>query len=705
MNTNFKRRDFLKVVSIAGGGLLIGFYIPPRKSPDKLPDGTPETFTPNAWLRIGNDGIITVMVAKSEMGQGVTTALPMILAEELEADWTKVRFERADADERYGDMGTGGSTSVRNSWEPLRKAGAAAREMLLTASAETWKVDRSTCRAEQGSIVHVPSGRKLSYGELAPAASKLKIPEDIPLKKPKDFHLIGTRTHRLDTPEKVEGTATFGLDVKVPGMLYAVVARCPVFGGKVRSFNADKARQMPGVKHVVEIGTGVAVCADSTWNAMQGRKALEVLWDEGKSANLTSAEIHAMLETSSLKSGAVAEEQGDLNMLTRAATKVEAQYELPYLAHATMEPINCTADVKAGSCEIWIPTQSAQWARGAAAGTLGMKEDKITVHVTYLGGGFGRRSDPDAAVEAVTISKAVNAPVKVVWTREDDLQHDWYRPTSLHTLSGGLTEKGELQTLTHKICGPSISGQRWPDQLKNGLDRGAVEGAKKLEYDIPNNRVEFVMANTAVPIGWWRAVYPTQNVFVVESFIDELAHAARKDPFEFRRQSMKKDSRLKKVLEIAAEKSGWGTPLPKGRGRGIACAPPAFFGSYVAHVAEVSVDGRNFRVHRVVCAVDCGIVVNPDIVEAQMESAIAYALTATLHGEITLEKGRVVQSNFHDYQLLPFDEMPKVEVYIVPSTEPVGGIGEPGVPPLPPAVTNAIFAASGQRVRKLPVRL
>lgn len=705
MKTPLKRRDFIKVVSVAGAGLVIGFYIPPRKSPDRLPDGNPDTFTPNAWLRIDADGTVTVMVAKSEMGQGVITALPMILAEELEADWTRVRFERADADEKYGDMGTGGSTSVRTSWEPLRKAGAAAREMLLTAAAGTWNVDRSTCHAETGAVVHGPSGRRLPYGELAATASKLPVPGDIPLKDPEDFHLIGTRTHRLDTPEKVDGTAMFGMDVKVPGMLYAVVARCPVFGGKVKSFNAGKAKSLPGVKHVVEIESGVAVAADNTWNAIRGRDALEIEWDEGEHAGLNSAGIRAMLEAASFREGAVAEEWGDPAILAGAPNRIEAVYELPFLAHATMEPINCTADVKSDSCEIWISTQSAQWARGAAAATLGMEQDRVTVHVAYAGGGFGRRFDPDVTIEAVNVSKAVGAPVKVVWTRDDDMRHDWYRPASLHRLSGALSGQGELLALSHTVTAPSISGQRWPDQLKDGLDEGAVEGASKPEYDIPNNRLAFVMANTAVPVGWWRSVYPTQNVFAVESFIDELAYAAGKDPFEFRRQTLKKDSRLNKVLELAAEKSDWGTPLPRGWGRGIACAPPAFFGTYVAHVAEVSVDGREVRVRRVVCAVDCGMVVNPDTIEAQMESSIAFALTAALHGEITIERGRVVESNFDSYPMLTLDEMPKVEVYIVPSADPVGGIGEPGVPPLPPAVTNAIFAASGKRIRKLPVRL
>lgn len=698
------RRQFLRVASVAGAGLTIGFYVGPlRLRRDGLEVGS-DSFTPNAWLRIDKEGAITITISKSEMGQGVSTALPMILAEELEADWTRVRFELADFDKKYGNMGTGGSQSVRSMWKPLREAGAAARELLISAAAKRWNVPREECRAEMGVILH-SSGRKVTFGEVADDAAALPLPQNIPLKDPKEFRTLGKRTPRLDAPEKVDGSAKFGIDVRVPGMLYAVVARCPVFGGKVKSHNAAKAKASPGVRHVVEIPQGIAVVADSTWNAMQGRNALEVDWDEGTNAGLNSAAIHAMLEEFSDKEGAVAEENGDVGLMQKAAKRVDATYEVPFLAHATMEPMNATADVRNDKCEIWAPTQSPEWARGATAEALGGSPDDVTLHVTFLGGGFGRRFDPDFVVEAVNVSKAVNAPVKVVWTREDDIQHDWYRPTSLHRLEAGLSENGDLLALKHKITAPSINGQRWPERIKGGLDRSAVEGAVKLEYDVPNSRVEYVMANTAVPVGWWRSVYPTQNVFVVESFIDELAYAAGKDPYDFRRRLLRKDSRLKRVLETAARKAEWGSPLPKGIYRGIACAPPAFFGSFVAHVAEVSVDRARVKVHRIVSAVDCGICINPLTVEAQIEGSVAFALGALLSGEITIENGRVIQGNFDDYPILMIDQMPKVEVYIVPSGEPVGGMGEPGVPPLAPAIANAVFAATGKRIRRLPLRL
>ncbi|MGA9406395.1 MAG: molybdopterin cofactor-binding domain-containing protein, partial [Bacteroidota bacterium] len=641
--SSIDRRQFLKVVSAAGAGLAIGFYLPSIKDQDQSSGQALGSFSPDAWLHINRNGDVTIIVSKSEMGQGIITGLSMILAEELDADWSRVRFLRADADDKYGSMGTGGSTSVRTMWKPLRQAGAAAREMLITAASERWNVDRESCRAEAGAIVHAASGRKLMYGELVDAAAKLKVPDNPPLKSEKDFYIIGEKIHRLDTPEKVDGSALFGMDVMVPGMLYAVVARCPVFGGKVKSFDASKAKTVPGVKHVVEISEGVAVVADSTWNAMQGRKALAVVWDEGPNANLSSESIHSMLVEHAAGNAAVGEEKGDVGILDKASKKVDAVYEVPYLAHATMEPMNATADVRNNRCEIWAPTQNAQGDRRSAAEELGLKTEDVTVHVTYLGGGFGRRSNSDFVMIAVHTSKAVSAPVKVVWTREDDMQHDWYRPTSLHHVSAGLDEEGRLIAFKHRLTAPSISGQRSPERIKNGLDHGALEGTIDLEYDIPNSRIEYVMANTAIPIGPWRSVYASQNVFVVESFIDELASAAGKDPLEFRRQALKKDSRLKKVLEVAAEKAGWGSPLPKGRFRGIACAPPAFFGSYVAYVAEVSVEGNSLRIHRVVGAVDCGICVNPDSVAAQIESGVAFGLTAALNGEITIAKGRVVQ--------------------------------------------------------------
>ncbi len=699
------RRQFIQVVSLAGAGLAIGFRIPEAENEDELFAESVGTFAPNAWLRIYRSGDIVVVISKSEMGQGISTGMPMILAEELEADWTKVRFERAAADDKFGNMSTGGSSTTRSMWKPLRQAGAAAREMLITAASQKWNVPRESCRAEHGSVVHSTSGRKLSYGELVDAAAKLKVPENAPLKDEKEFRILGKRNHRLDTPEKVDGSATFGMDVRVEGMLYAVVARSPVFGGKVKSFDATKAKGMPGVRHVVQIDEGIAVVANNTWNAIQGRRALQVTWDEGPSVGMSSAGIRSMFEEYSSKPGAVVEEKGDIGLLEKSGKKIDAVYELPYLAHATMEPMNSTADVKGDRCEIWAPTQNPQWAQRAAAEALGFKQDQVTVHTTFLGGGFGRRFDPDFVMESVRASKVTGVPVKVVWTRDDDMQHDWYRPASLHQLSAALNDKGGIIAFKNKMTGPSISGQRWPERVKDGLDRSAMEGGVNLEYDVPNFRAEYVMANTGVPIGYWRSVYASQGVFVLETFIDELAYAAGKDPYEFRRQNLKKDSRLKPVLELAAEKAGWGSPPPKGKFRGIACAPPAFFGTYVAYVAEISVEGNSIRVHRVVAAVDCGFRVNPDSVEAQIEGAVAFGLTAALKGEITIEKGRVVQGNFDDYMLLSIDEMPKVEVHILASNELLGGMGEPGVPPLAPVIANAVYSATGKRLRKLPLKL
>ncbi len=714
MNTTFNpaRRDFIKVVSVAGGGLILGFYLPSKEELLATEPVPATAFAPNAWLRIDLDGSVTVTVAKSEMGQGVRTSLPMLLAEELEADWSKIRIEPALADPKYGDMTTGGSTSVRKSWLPLRKAGATPREMLISAAAQTWGVERATCRAEQGAVIHVPSGRSLTYGQLVETAAKLPVPAlnhdasgpaDVPLKDTKDFRIIGKSAARLDTPEKLDGKAVFGLDVKVPGMLVATVARCPVFGGKVKSFDATKAMAVKGVRHVAQVPSGVAVVADSTWAAMQGREALAITWDEGPSAGLDSAGIRKMFEESAKKTGMVARSEGDAaGALAAAAKKLEAIYEFPFLAHATMEPMNCVADVRKDGAEIWAPTQSPQWAQGDVAKLLGLPEEKVKVHTTLLGGGFGRRAMPDFVVEAAHVSKAAGAPVKVVWTREDDMQHDFYRPASYHRVGAGIDSSGRLVAWTHRLVAPSVIAQVFGIQPKAG-EADAVDGAAQLPYSVPNLLVDYVMVNTAVPVGWWRSVYNSQNPFVNECFLDEVAAAAGKDPYEFRRQLLPEGSRLRRVLELAATNAGWGKPLPAGHARGI--AGHFSFGSYIAQVAEVSVEASGkAKVHRVVCAVDCGQVVNPNTIEAQMESGIVFGLTAALKGAITIEKGRAQQSNFHDYEMLRMDEMPLVEVHIQASKDAPGGVGEPGTPPIAPAVANAVFAVTGKRIRRLPIR-
>ncbi|MBI3003930.1 MAG: xanthine dehydrogenase family protein molybdopterin-binding subunit [Ignavibacteriales bacterium] len=689
MNATLNRRDFIKVSSLAGSGLVLGFYLPSKENESLFAEPLTD-FSPNAFVKIDPTGTVTISVAKSEMGQGVRTSLPMIVAEELEADWSKVKIEQADAHPtKYGSQGTGGSFSVRGSWQMLRQAGATAREMLLTAAAQSWNADRSSCRAEKGFVVH-SSGKKLSYGDLADAAGKLPVPTSVQLKDNKDFKILGKAIPKVDTPEKVNGSAMFGSDVRVKGMLFSSIEKCPVFGGKVKSFDAAKAKAVSGVKDVVNLENGVAVVATSTYAAFKGREALSITWDEGQWANQKSESIKKMFEDAVKQRGSVEDYDGDAEgAFASAATKVEAVYEVPFAAHATMEPMNCTAHVQSDRCEIWAPTQSPQGAQNEAARILGLPLDKITVHVTLLGGGFGRRLQSDYVQDAVKVSKAVNAPVQVMWKREDDMQHDWYRPATYNLMRGGLDKNGSPVAWLHRVAGPS--------------SRGLVVGGSTPQYKIPNFMIDSHIKETGVPIGAWRSVGPSQNGWVVESFIDELAHASKKDPYEFRRQLLTRSPRLKRALEVAAEKAGWGKPLPKGIGRGIAAVEG--FGSSIAQVAEVSVqpDGT-VKIHRIVAAVDCGPVVNPNTIEAQIESAVVYAMSASMKDEITIARGRVVQSNFHDYSMPMINEMPKVEVHIIPSTEAIGGIGEPGLPPFAPALCNAIFAATGKRIRRLPIR-
>jgi isoquinoline 1-oxidoreductase beta subunit len=704
--TRISRREFLETTGAAGAGLVIGFHLPPG---GRFAAAPAARFAPNAWLRISPDNSVLIVVDRSEMGQGVTTALPMLVAEELDADWTNIKIEFAPADKAYanpmfGMQGTGGSTSVRAAYTPLRKAGAAAREMLVAAACQTWAVDRVDCRTERGAVIHTGSKRRLTYGQLAAKAASLPVPENPTLKEPKDWKILGTRVKRLDTPAKVDGSAQFGIDVKRPGMLVAVVARCPTIGGKVASFDATKAKAVPGVKDVVQISSGVAVVADGYWNAKKGRDALDVQWDDGPNAQVTSASITQLLTEQAGKPGAQARHDGDPDgALAGAASKVEAAYELPLLAHATMEPMNCTAHVRADGVDIWAPTQFQTGAQGLGAKIGGVPPEKVQVHTTYLGGGFGRRFELDFIQEALETSKAAGAPVKVIWSREDDMQHDQYRPASAHQFRAGLDSSGQPVAWTHAFAAPSIMARVFgPGVIKNGIDEETVEGAIGMPYAVPNVDVQYALTDLGIPVGFWRSVNNTFSAFVVESFIDELAHAAKKDPYEYRRDLLSKAPRHLGVLNLAASKAGWSTPLAAGRARGIAVWKS--FDSYVAEVAEISLqaDGTP-RVHRVVCAVDCGPVVNPSIVEAQMESAIVYGLTAALWGEITIDKGRVQQSNFHNYRMLRLAEMPKVEVHIVPSTASQGGVGEPGTPPIAPAVANAIFALNGKRIRKLPI--
>ncbi|HEV2697338.1 MAG TPA: xanthine dehydrogenase family protein molybdopterin-binding subunit [Terriglobales bacterium] len=698
------RRAFLKTTAASGAGLVIAFHLPPS-----LNAQVADAFSPNAYLRIDPAGKITIVVARTEMGQGVRTSLPMILAEELEADWKQIAIEQAGASTLFGDQSTGGSASVRTTWDPMRKAGAQAREMLISAAAQEWKVARDACKAEDSFVLHLKSSRKLSYGSLASQAAKLPVPDNPPLKS-EGFKIVGKRLPRLDTPSKVDGSAIYGIDFRVPDMKYAALARCPVFGGKVSSFDDTRAKQSPGVSFVGKISdSAVAVVADSTWNALQGRKALTIAWDEGPNKDLNSAEIFDSLRSADETKAVKFFSAGDVS--TAKGRKVEGTYQLPFMAHAPMEPGNCAAHFRGTECEVWAPTQVPQDCRDTIAPLIGLKPEQVKVNVTLLGGGFGRRLEHDYAVEAALVSKAINAPVKVVWTREDDMRNSTYRPVSLHKLSAALGEDGSPTAFTHRIIAPSINGQKG-SQPVNGVDSDFPDEASFL-YPIPNIALEYVMAETPVPLGWMRSVYALQMAFASESFIDELAAAAGKDPLEYRLHLLEKDAdikyfdatwrtaRLRNVLKLAAEKAGWGKPLPSGRHRGIACF--GCFSTYAAEVVEISMQGDQPRVHRVISVLDCGRVINPNILDQQIQGAVIYGLTNVLRAQITIDKGRVVQGNFDDYQPIRMNEAPAIEAYFVPSTEPPTGAGEPPVPPLAPAICNAIYAATKKRIRALPI--
>jgi isoquinoline 1-oxidoreductase beta subunit len=699
--TPFKpsRRSFLKT-----SGLVISFTVPTAARLAQA--ATPADFKPNAYLRVGADDRVTVVVGLSEMGQGVHTAIPQLVAEELDADWSRVRVEQAPVDQAYinpifGIQATGGSTSVNGNFEPMRKAGAAAREMLVAAAAQTWKVDVSECRTERGSVIH-SSGKKLSYGKLVAAAAKQPVPKEPKLKDASEFKIIGQAVRRLDTPQKVNGSGKYGMDVRLPGMLTAVIAHPPVPGGKAVSVDDSKAKQVKGVRQVIQIPQGVAVLADGYWQAKKGRDALQIQWDNGPNAGLSSDGVTKMLTDATQQEGKVARNEGNVGSVSGAKT-IEAVYEAPYLAHACMEPMNATAWVKPDGIEIWAGTQSQGPNQGILSHVAAVDPKQVKVNTMLLGGGFGRRFAPDFTIAATVLSKMSGKPVKVVYSREDDMRAYFYRPASVTRFTAGLDASGVPVSFTARVASPSIMEASGFMKLPpDGVDEFGVEGTKDVPYDIPNLRVEYSRQEPGVQVWFWRSVGHSQNSFFSESFIDELANAAGKDPYEFRRALLGKQPRYKGVLELAAEKAGWGKPLPQGVHRGIAVVRS--FGSYVAEVAEVSVDkdGRP-KVHRVVAAVDCGQVVNPEIVKRQCESAIAYGLTAALYGKITFKDGQVEQSNFHDYPMLRMSEMPKVEVYIVPSKEHATGMGEPGLPALAPAVTAAIYKATGKRIRKLPI--
>jgi isoquinoline 1-oxidoreductase subunit beta len=709
------RRQFVVVLATAGGGLLLGCRAGDRigakgaataAAPD-LP-----AFAPDAFVRIGTDGRVTLIMPQVEMGQGMYTSMPMLIAEELEVTLDQVHVEHAPpSDKLYanpliGFQATGGSTSVPAFYEPLRKAGATARTMLVAAAAQRWGVEPASCRAEKGSVRHPATGRTLAYGALAEAAAKLPVPAEVKLKDPKDFVLIGTPAKRLDSPAKVNGTAQYSIDVRLPGLKIATLAESPVLGGKVASVDDSKAKAIPGVRQIVRLDDLVAVVGDHMWAAKQGLAALAIRWDDGPNGKVSTEDVVQELDAASRKPGVVARKQGAVDAgLSGAAKKIEAVYQAPFLAHATMEPVNCTVHVRKDGCEVWTGSQVLSRVQATAAKVTGFPPEKVVVHNHLLGGGFGRRLEVDFETKAVRIAKEVDGPVKVVWTREEDIQHDVYRPYYYDRIAAGLDARGKPVAWTHRIVGPSLLARWAPPAFKNGLDGDAVDGSAQLLYEIPAIQVEYVRHETPVlNTGWWRGVGPTHSVFVVESFIDELAAAARQDPLAYRRALLEKSPRARAVLDIVAKASGWGGKLPAGHGRGVSLLYSGW-DTYVAEVAEVEVaPSGEVRVHRIVCAVDCGTIVNPDTVKAQIEGGVVFGITGALWGEVTLKNGRVQQSNFNNYRMLRMNESPAIEVHLVRNTEKPGGIGEPGTAATAPALANAVFAATGKRIRRLPLQ-
>ena len=726
--SHLSRRTFLKfgvtVGVAAGGGLLLGFGLPTvSQAQGQDPTGKSViggdasepapagVFAPNAFIQIDNTGKVTLVIPKVEMGQGIYTSIPMLIAEELEVSLDSVTLDHAPPNEKLfmdpllGGQLTGGSTSIRYAWDPMRKAGATARVLLISAAAQQWQVDPATCHAQAGQVIHAASNRSLGYGQLVDAAAKLPAPQNVPLKDPKDFKIIGTAVKRLDSPEKVDGTAVFGLDVRVPDMVYAAIATCPVFGGTLGSVDDTNAKKIPGVRQVIKADNAVAVIGDHTWAAKRGLAALQITWNEGAGASLSMKQIVDDLRAAADHgNGAVARKDGDVAKgFSDAKTRVDAVYQQPFLAHATMEPVNCTVHVRPDGCDIWLGTQVPTRIVDTAVKITGLPAEKITVHNHLLGGGFGRRLEFDMATQALKIGKQVSTPVKVFWTREEDIQHDMFRPYYYDKISAGLDANGKPIAWQHRIVGSSVIARFAPPAFKNGIDPDAVEVATDLPYDLPNQLIDYVRQEPrTVPTAFWRGVGPTRGTFVVESFIDELAAQAKVDPVKYRRDLLGKTPRALNVLDTATQAAGWGsTSLPKGQGRGVSVMHA--FGSFFAMVVDVTVDQGEVTVNRVVCAVDCGMVVNPNTIEAQVQGGIIFGITAALYSEITIKDGRVEQNNFTDYRMLRIDQTPGIEVHIVKSTEAPGGIGEPGTAALAPALANAIYAATGKRLRQLPV--
>ena len=706
------RRQFVVVLASAGGGLLLGCRAGDRLEGRSTAKAAEATFAPNAFVRIDPNGRVTVIVSQVEMGQGMYTSMPMLVAEELEVSLDQVQVEHAPPNDKLyanpliGFQATGGSTSVTAMYQPLRQAGATARTMLVAAAAQRWNVDPSSCRAQKGSVSHPPTGRTLGYDALADAAAKLPVPAQVKLKDPKDFTLIGTPAKRLDSPAKVNGTALFGIDVRLPGMKVATVVASPVLGGKVAGLDDAKAKAVPGVRQIVRLDDAVAVVADHMWAAKQGLAALAIRWDDGPNAKLSTADVVEGLDAASQKPGVVARKQGaPVAAIAGAAKKIEAVYQVPFLAHATMEPMNCTVHVRKDGCEVWTGSQVLSRVQATAAEVTGLPLEKVVVHNHLLGGGFGRRLEVDYVTQAVRIAKQVDGPVKVVWTREEDVRHDVYRPYYYDRIAAGMDARGKPVAWTHRIVGPSIVARWVPPAFKDGMDSDAVDGAAQLLYEIPAVQVEYVRHEEPVlNTGWWRGVGPTHNIFVVESFIDELAVTAQQDPLAYRHALLGKSPRARAVLDVAAKAAGWGQKLPAGHGRGVSLLYSGW-DTYLALIADVEVSkSGEVRVRRVVCAVDCGTVVNPDTVKAQMEGGIVFGISGALYGEVTLKNGRVEQSNFNDYRVLRMKEAPAIEVHLIRNNEKPGGIGEPATAATAPALANAIFAATGKRIRRLPLQ-
>jgi isoquinoline 1-oxidoreductase beta subunit len=706
------RRGFLKVAAALGGGLVIDVALPPTLRPARAAEASSSGFAPNAFIRIDRQGVVTLVMPMVEMGQGTYTALPMLLAEELEVGLDQVRLEHAPPnDALYANrvlhiQTTGLSTSIRAFWMPLRQAGAIGRTLLIAAAAKRWSVDPGTCRAQHGVVSHPPSARRLPYGELVDAAAILPVPtpDSVALKDPKDFTLIGTLAKRLDAPDKVNGRAEFGIDVKVPQMKIAAIAISPVLGGKPKSMSEAAARAVKGVRQIVRIDNAVAIVADHMWAAKKGLMAAAIQWDDGAHAVVNSADIVRQLEEASKQPGVIARNEGDTQTaLAGAAQRVDAIYQAPFLAHAAMEPMNCTVHLRKNGCDVWVGTQAPTLTQSVLAELTGLPKDAVKIHNHLLGGGFGRRLEVDGSILAVQIAQHVDGPVKVVWSREEDIQHDMYRPYYYDRLSAGLDASGKPVAWAHRVSGSSVFARYVPFLFKNGLDADAVEAAAEPPYAFPNIHVDYVRVEPpGVPTAFWRGVGPTHNVFIVESFIDELAAVAKQDPVAYRKALLGHNPRALGVLNLATQKAGWGRSLPSGWGRGVSLQ--FAFGSYLSQVAEVEVaaDG-SIRVRRLVCAVDCGLAVNPDTIAAQMEGGSIYGLSAVLYGAITLSNGRVEQSNFHDYRPVRIDECPVIETHLVKSDESPGGVGEAATAIVGPAVTNAIFAATGKRIRTLPI--